>query len=192
MNAKHLLLCLTLMVSILLGGCRNGKTKNIPVDSSAKPKWQNELKSMLPYLGDRNWILIVDKAFPEQTAKGIKMIYTHEKLLPVLRYTLNLIHSANHVGAVIYTDKELHYLTSDEVPDINQYRDSLKKIFGKQNIHSILHEQVFNQMNNDSKLFQVVVLKTNETIPYSSVYLHLNCAYWNDSLETKLRKDMSR
>lgn len=192
MKNKVPTLTLTLIMAIVFSACNNFKTKSVSTMSLSKPTWKNELKSKLPYLGDRNWILIVDKAFPEQTAKGIKMIYTHEKLLPVLRYTLNLIDSSDHVGAVISTDKELQYLTKEEVPGIQQYRDSLKKIFGNKNIHSILHEQVFKEMDTASKVFQVVVLKTDETIPYSSVYLHLNCAYWNDSLEAQLRKDMSR
>jgi hypothetical protein len=36
-------------------------------------------------------------------------------------------------------------------------------------------------------LFRVLIVKTNMTIPYTSVFLELDCAYWNADAEKRLR-----
>jgi hypothetical protein len=36
-------------------------------------------------MGHRNWILIVDKAFPEQNAAGMEYIYANEDLNAVFK-----------------------------------------------------------------------------------------------------------
>jgi hypothetical protein len=41
------------------------------------------------------------------------------------------------------------------------------------------------------KTFHIVVLKTTMTVPYTSVFLQLNCKYWSDDAEAQLRKAMS-
>ena len=55
---------------------------------------------------------------------------------------------------------------------------------------TILHEAVFAKFDEASKLFKIVVLKTNETIPYTSVFLQLDCSYWNAEKGKKLREKM--
>ncbi|MCA9265721.1 MAG: hypothetical protein KDA60_17790, partial [Planctomycetales bacterium] len=41
----------------------------------AGANWQTELNSALPLLGHRNWVAVVDSAYPLQTAPGVKMVY---------------------------------------------------------------------------------------------------------------------
>ena len=72
--------------------------------------WKQQLETQLPLLGHRNWILIVDKAFPLQTTEGVSMVYAEEELLDVLEYTLGRINENNHIRPVIYTDKELDFI----------------------------------------------------------------------------------
>jgi hypothetical protein len=42
-------------------------------------------------------------------------------------------------------------------------------------------------MDKAAKLFSITVLKTEEVIPYSSVFLELDCSYWGAEKEKKLR-----
>ncbi|WP_449438014.1 hypothetical protein [Pedobacter steynii] len=55
----------------------------------------------------------------------------------------------------------------------------------------MLHDSVFRKLDTESKLFKVLVIKTNETIPYTSVFLQLDCAYWNGEKEKQLRDALS-
>jgi hypothetical protein len=38
----------------------------------------------------------------------------------------------------------------------------------------------------------VLILKTSATIPYTSVFLQLNCRYWSDDAEARLRAAMQQ
>jgi hypothetical protein len=53
-----------------------------------------------------------------------------------------------------------------------------------------LHDTVFVKMDAAAKLFSITVLKTEEVIPYSSVFIELDCAYWGGDKEQALRKLM--
>jgi hypothetical protein len=46
-------------------------------------------------------------------------------------------------------------------------------------------------IDHASKLFKVMVLKTNETIPYSSVFIELDCKYWSGENEILLRDKLA-
>ena len=153
--------------------------------------WQDKLNSILPLLGHRNWILIVDKAFPLQSAPGMTFINTNEDLPAVLANVLKNIAVANHIKPIIYTDKELEYLTSPEADELrrNLY-DVITKYASGGKINTILHDEVFSKLDAASKLFNVVVLKTEAFIAYSSVFIELDCGYWDEDSECDLRQRM--
>lgn len=179
-------LCLFFTI-IILSGCEQ-KNKS-PMEEPTN--WKEQFNEKLPILGHRNWILVVDKAYPEQTASGIETIYTNEELLPVLKYVKSAIDSSKHVEGEFFTDKELSFLTNKEVPGVSGYRDSVISVIGK-NANEILHDTVFVKIDAASKLFKILVLKTNQTIPYSSVFIRLNCAYWDAEKEKALRGVMNK
>lgn len=49
--------------------------------------WKKELKTQLPLLGHRNWIVVADSAYPLQTAPGIKTVYADSAQLEVISPT---------------------------------------------------------------------------------------------------------
>ena len=155
-----------------------------------KNDWKNILNKELPLLGHRNWILVVDKAFPALNAPGMEVIYADDDLLSVLKYTLNKIDSSSHVRPIIYVDKEMQFMTPQLEKGDNAFRDSLKNIVDNQPMHPELHDSVFTNIQKTSELFKVLVIKTNGTRAYSSVFLQLNCAYWNAEQEAQLREAM--
>jgi hypothetical protein len=164
--------------------------------------WKQQFESSLPLLGHRNWIVVADKAFPQQNAAGIEYINTDEELLPVLEFVLGKINASTHVRPIIFRDKELEFITEDQVKGVGAFRTLSEKAFhssatpkespvGKAGaFQTLLHDSVFVKLDAASKLFRVLVLKTNGTIPYSSVFLQLDCAYWNANQEHQLRESM--
>lgn len=162
---------------------------NIPGETQQSDGWKAELEEQLPLLGHRNWILVVDKAFPLQTGQGIEVIYTEEQLLPVLSHVLSEVEIADHVKPIVYTDKELNFLNDTLVKGIEKYKDSLKQTLPEKT-ESMLHDSVFTKIKKASQLFQVLVLKTDQTMPYTSVFIQLGCQYWPAGKEDKLRSIM--
>ena len=157
----------------------------------SEQNWKATLTEQLPYLGHRNWILVVDKAFPAQNAPGIMVVNTGEELLPVLQYTLQQILQSTHVKPIVYTDKELNFVTPEQEPGIEQFKKSLKEVLQETDVQLILHDSVFLKIDEASKLFKVLVLKTEGIIAYSSVFLNLDCKYWTGENENALRQAMA-
>ncbi len=176
-------------LTFILQSCTSNASESKPTKSM---EWQTALQSRLSAFGHRNWILIVDKAFPAQTADGIITIDTGEDLLNVLSYAMEQIYSSSHVKPIVYTDKELQFITNGQVDGIDIYRSSLSEIIKKFDPQPLLHDSIFVKMDNASKLFKVLVLKTNEKIPYSSVFLQLDCKYWSAEKEELLRQKMQK
>jgi len=55
---------------------------------------------------------------------------------------------------------------------------------------SLPHEQIISKLDEAGKTFHILVLKTRMTIPYTSVFLRLDCGYWSDDQEKHLREKM--
>jgi D-ribose pyranose/furanose isomerase RbsD len=180
-----------LLVCIILSilSCKSTPFESKPADSK---EWQKALQSKLAAFGHRNWILIVDEAFPMQNGSGITYINSNEKLIPVLSYTLAEINNSSHVKPIIYHDKELSFIAEAQSRGVGKFSDSVNKVFGNNKVHQITHDSIFLKIDEAAKLFNVLIIKTNETIPYSSVFLQLDCAYWNDEKEAMLRLNMKK
>lgn len=184
-TAKYIILFFITAVS--LQSCIKSSPEN---KKKERLVWKTQLQDRLSEFGHRNWILIVDKAFPLQNVEGLILIDTNEKLLDVLSYAMQRIDSSTHVKPIVFTDKELVFLTEAQIGNINSYRNSLSEVIGQYNPQVLLHDSVFVKIDQASKLFKVMVLKTNEIIPYSSVFIQLDCKYWSAEKEIFLREAM--
>lgn len=156
--------------------------------------WKNRFCETLSLFGHRNWIVVADKAYPQQIGQGVITIDTNEALDQVLDYVLSEVKKAPHVTPLVYTDLELKYMDDTIMPGSEAMRD---------NIYHTIHQYVdgelkclhhnkelFPKFDAVSKQFSILVLKTNCTIPYSSVFLELDCGYWNSDKEQQLRAKM--
>ena len=152
--------------------------------------WQARVSQSMPLMGHRNWILVVDSAYPLQSSPGVETIDTNANHLDVLRYVLGAINSSIHVRPLIFMDKELPFVPDDDAPGASAYREQIQKILADYTIESLPHERVINQIDETSKEFHVLVLKTTMTIPYSSVFIRLDCKYWSADAEKRMRARM--
>lgn len=177
----------TILVSI--SGC---KGKEPGSDTAKLPDWKTQVDNHISAFGHRNWILIVDKAFPAQNTDGVITIDTKENLKDVLSFTLQQITASTHIKPLVYTDKEFAYLNSEQVSTIDEYKNARAGILEKYNPRELLHDSVFVKIDRASRLFKVLVLKTNEVIPYSSVFIELDCKYWSSEKEKTLQDAMNR
>jgi len=156
----------------------------------AQGEWQQRVTGELPLMGHRNWIVIVDSAYPLQSSSGVETIETSADQLVVLDYVLNAVKASKHVRPLVHTDSELQYVPEGEVPGVEQYREQLKGRLSGIPVDSVLHQTLIDRLNEMGKSFHVLVLKTNMTIPYTSVFLQLDCRYWSAESEAKLRAKM--
>ncbi len=186
MKQIHPLTALVMLVSFVLltASCSQKK----PLEDLKT--WKEVLEEDLHLLGHRNWILVVDKAFPEQSSAGMKYLYVEQDLLPTLDYVLEALDKSTHVKPIIYQDKELSYIKEDQVNGIEAFRSAAAKTLDGRAVNTLLHDEVFQMLDESSSLFRVLVIKTNCILPYTSVFLQLDCSYWGPENEKTLREQM--
>jgi hypothetical protein len=153
--------------------------------------WQKVLADRIPAYGHRNWIVIADSAYPAQAKDGIETIVADADQLEVLQVVLTALGKAKHVTPIIHTDKELQYLDDAQAPGVEAYRERLAAMFRDKTIESLPHEKIIDQLDQVSRTFRVLVIKTNMTVPYTTVFLQLDCAYWGPDAEKGLRAKMA-
>ena len=143
--------------------------------------------TQLPLLGHRNWIVVADAAYPQQSAEGIETIYSGAGQVEVLEAVLNAIDDARHVFPVALLDKELASVPERHAPGVEQYRRLLNEKLKDQKVEVLPHEDIIDKLDAASQKFKVLLIKTEMTIPYTSVFLRLECGYWDAEKESELR-----
>ncbi|EMI43726.1 RbsD/FucU domain-containing protein [Rhodopirellula sp. SWK7] len=149
--------------------------------------WKEILPQRLSLLGHRNWIVIADAAYPTQTSPGIETRCTDADQVEVLRETLKEIESSSHVRPIVYLDGELPFLTEKYAPGIDRYREQLNEAMLDTPVQSLPHDEIIAKLDEAGKAFQVLLLKTTMTLPYTTVFIQLDCGYWDDEAEHDLR-----
>ncbi len=153
--------------------------------------WQYVVAERLPLYGHRNWIVIADSAYPAQSRAGIETIVSGADQMDVLKQVLSALASSRHVRPIIYTDRELKFVPESDAPGIGNYRQQLSTLLKGKSVQSLLHEEIISKLDQAGQTFRVLIIKTNLTIPYTSVFLQLDCAYWSTEAERKLRAAMA-
>lgn len=164
------------MVLLLIAGCENS--------------WRTELDSILPRLGHRNWILIADSAYPAQSGSGVTIIATQANFFEVLQTVLNAIDESPHVSAAIYLDSELRSVPEGLAPGIKAFREKLLPLLQDRSPKEMPHMELIGTLDTTSTTFEVLVLKTTLALPYTSVFIELDCGYWGPDEEKQLREAM--
>jgi len=162
-----------------------------PLLVAAPESWQAKVADALPLLGHRNWILVVDSAYPLQSAPGIETVETDASQLEVLRHVLGAVDRSIHVRPVISMDAELPFVPENDAPGVSTYRTEISDLLRGYPVESLPHERVLANIEEASKHFNILVLKTNMTIPYTSVFIRLDCKYWSADAERRLRTKMA-
>lgn len=153
--------------------------------------WRSRLNQQLQLMGHRNWIAVVDSAYPLQTSGGIETIETNDDQLEVVKTVLGAIAKAKHVRPVILTDAELKVVPESDAKGVTAYREALNNLLAKDDPQSLPHEEIISKLDDAGKTFHILVLKTTLTIPYTSVFIRLDCGYWSADAEKRLREAMA-
>ena len=153
--------------------------------------WRSTLDERLPVYGHRNWIVVADSAYPSQSAPGIETIHTGQGQIEVLKKVLEAVEEAPHVQAKVMVDRELEHVAEADAPGIEAYRQQLKAVLAGKQVIVKPHEDIIRKLDEGSRLFNVLLLKTDMTLPYTSVFLELDCGYWNAGKEQRLRQSIA-
>ncbi|SRR6266496_1616779 len=152
--------------------------------------WHEILKDRLPLYGHRNWLVIADSAYPAQCREAIETVVADEEQTAVLEQALALVGGCKHIKANVYTDKELSFVREEDAPGIGSYREKLGTLLKAYDVSVLPHDDIISKLDSVGEKFRVLLIKTNMRIPYTSVFLELECGYWNEQAENQLRAAM--
>ena len=159
-------------------------------DAGSHQDWRVRLNQQLQLMGHRNWIAVVDSAYPLQTSAGIETIETNDDQLAVVKTVLGEMAKAKHVRPVIFADAELKMVPESDAKGVTAYREALSSLLAMSEVQSLPHEEIIAKLDEAGKTFHILILKTNLTIPYTSVFIRLECGYWGADAEKRLRAAM--
>jgi hypothetical protein len=179
---------LILSLGILLAACAPPE-KEEPEASTALG-WEQRLTQELPALGHRNWIVVADSAFPLQISPGMEVVVSGEDHFVVLEKVLKAIDNSRHIRPRIYLDKELSFVSEDLAPGIDACRAKLDSLLDGRDASPVLHEELIARLDQVARTFRILMIKTNLALPYTSVFMELDCGYWTPESEAKMRKKM--
>jgi hypothetical protein len=154
------------------------------------PIWIDALSALIPALGHRNWIVVADSAFPLQISPGIETIVTNEDHFSVLEKVLKAVDGAKHLRPKIWLDKELGFVTEDLAPGADEARRRLDEALRGRGAAPVLHGELIARLDQAGRAFKIVMVKTTLAVPYTSVFLELDCGYWPAEAEAKMRERM--
>ena len=152
------------------------------------PPWLDTLEDMLPRLGHRNWIVVADGAYPDQISPGIVTATASDPHLEVVRRVLSLIDDAPHIRPSLLIDSELASLDETDAPGSALFCAELSSILAGRETTTLPHDEIIAQLGAAGASFRILVIKTNLAIPYTTVFIRLECGYWNDDAEVRLRR----
>ena len=187
MKTSKLQLICTILVFLFIAGTLQGPAAPGP----AAADWQNTMQQRLPLFGHRNWIDVSDAAFPAYTQAGIETIFVNQDLPTVLSDVAKSIASSKHVRATAFVDKEVPFVEEKDYPGVTQLKQAIHRTFEKSSISSIPHAEAISKMDEAAKQFRVLIIKTNTTIPYTTVFLRLDCGYLTDEVDAKIKNAMA-
>jgi len=159
-------------------------------DYTRSADWERSLNSLLPLFGHRNWIVVADWAYPAQSKPGVFTISANADQMSVVRKVSEAIATSKHVRANVYLDRELAFVDEKDAPGISAYRSELNALIHGAAVQHLPHQQIIAKLDQAAEIFRVLVIKTDMTIPYTSVFFELDCGYWDSDAEKRLREGM--
>ncbi len=152
--------------------------------------WRQRFGEVLPAYGHRNWILISDAAYPAQVG-AIEVLATGGDHLAIVREVMDALRAASHVRPVVRLDAELQFVTDDLVAGADGLRAELLAYMSDLEPEWMLHANLIERLGEVAQKFPVLVLKTTGMVPYSSVFVELDCGYWSPEQEAEMRRRMA-
>jgi hypothetical protein len=195
---RHTLPVLIAVIALLaLASCRApekpapDQQAGVPAEEAvASPLWRDILFEDLPLLGHRNWIVIADAAFPLQISPGMDVVVSGEDHFAVLDVVLKAVADSGHIRPKIWLDKELDFVPEALSPGVEAARKKLREALTGFEVKPLLHEDLIARLDQVAKTFRILMIKTDLKIPYTTVFMELDCGYWSPESEAKMREAM--
>lgn len=149
--------------------------------------WQSILELRLPLFGHRNWLVVADAAYPAQSRPGIETIVSGESQQETIQHVLARLRGCQHIRPIVHIDRELEFVGERDAPGIEDYRLWLRSALDGIAVNTAPHSEIIARLDGAAQMFSILIVKSTMTLPYTSVFIELDCGYWNAEAEQRLR-----
>lgn len=162
------------------------------MDVGGRKSWQTAVDQQASQLGYRNWIVIAEASFPAQNRPGIRQVSAPAEVPEVLDHVLQTLEQTENVRPRLYLTRELRSVENDIAPGIEDHRKRLKAALHSHETTELDQQSLITLMEDANRSFDVLVIRTQSALPYSSVFLELQPGYWDSTSEGMLRDRIER
>lgn len=154
--------------------------------------WKSAVQQQAGQLGYRNWIVIAEASFPAHNRPGIRQVNAPVEIPEALDYVLHTLEQTENVRPQLYVTRELRSVENDFAPGIDELRKKLQAAQHGRETTELDQQSLLTLMEDASKSFDVLIIRTPTALPYSSMFLELQPGYWDVDSETRLRDRIER
>ena len=101
-----------------------------------------------------------------------------------------MVDGAKHIRPKVWLDKELSFVPEELAPGADDARRRLDEALKGRGAQPVLHEDLIARLDQAGRTFKIVMVKTTLAVPYTTVFLELDCGYWSPADEAKMREKM--
>lgn len=152
-----------------------------------QPTWKDAVNRQVGQLGYRNWIIIAEASFPAHSRQGFRQVTADAEIPEAVDYVLNALEMTQHVRPQVYLPREQRSVENDFAPGIDEMRKKTKEALHGHETTELEQQSLLTLLEDASRSFDVLVIRTPTALPYSSVFLELQPGYWDADSETRLR-----
>lgn len=169
---------LALGMTLSLSGCMAMRTEKA---------WLGAIDRQVGQLGYRNWIVIAEASFPAHSRPGVRQINAPVEVPEALDYVLQALEQTENVRPHLYLTRELRSVENDFAPGIDALRERLKDALHGHEATELDQQSLLTLLEDAGRSFDVLVIRTQTALPYSSVFVELRPGYWDENSESRLR-----
>ncbi len=167
---------------LLLQGCAMFEHRQSP--------WKAAVHRHTSQLGFRNWIIIAEASFPALGRTGVMQVPANVEIPEALDYVLKDIDQSQHVKPSIFFTRESQVIDNDSAPGIDLLRQKVRQSIQEMATTTMEQDSLLTVLQDINRSFDVLIIRTNTTLPYSSIFIELQPGYWDAESEDKLRQRM--
>jgi hypothetical protein len=167
---------------LLFQGCAMFEQRQSP--------WKAAVHRHTSQLGFRNWIIVAEASFPALARTGVMQVPANVEIPVALDYVLKVIDESQHVKPNVFFTRESQVLENDSAPGIDQLRQQVRQSIHQMATTTMEQDSLLTVLQDINRSFDVLIIRTTTTLPYSSVFIELQPGYWDAEAEEKLRLRM--
>lgn len=170
---------LAFVAVFLSSGCMSMRHENA---------WHAAVDRQAGQLGYRNWIVIAEASFPAHSRSGVRQVAAPVEIPVAVDYVLKALEQTENVRPQVYLTRELRSVENDFAPGIEEIRERIKNSLHGHEPTELDQQSLLTLIEDANRSFDVLVIRTQSAMPYSSVFLELQPGYWDAESETRLRE----